>query len=166
MPLNVRTRLHACTLAAALVLSVVAGTGTIATRAAAAPSSVSNPTADPARDALAYHRHFVTLFNEQRWDEVLDFFAEDAVAVPPNHEPMRGNKAIVEFNKTVRPLVGEILPGNEPHRVIKNGNLTTIVGNYVFTSGIRLTSTEVYQRQADGRYRLQIDHYGFRDPLR
>lgn len=107
----------------------------------------------------------MTLFNEQRWDEVLEFFAEDAIAVPPNHEPIRGNKAIVELNKTLRPFVGEILSGNEPHRVITSGTITTIVGNYVFSTGIRLTSTEVYQRQADGRYKLQVDHYGFRDPL-
>lgn len=108
----------------------------------------------------------MTLFNEQRWDEVLEFFAEDAIAIPPNHEPIRGNQANMEFNRTLRPLVGEILPGNEPYRVVKDGDLTTIVGNYVFSTGIRLTSTEVSQRQADGRYRLQIDHYGFRDPLK
>lgn len=160
-----RTRFQALAVAAVLGFGVVGGTATMAARADAAPASASVPAADPAKDAVAMHKSFVALWNEQRFDEMLDFYAEDAIAAPPNHDLIRGNTAIVAYYKSLRPLLGEFQTGHEPHSVVKSEDVTAILGNYVLTNGVRFTANEVYKRQADGRYKLMLDQVGLRDPL-
>lgn len=152
-------------LAAAVGLGLLLATGTTATRAEAQPAVASSPVANPATDAVAQHKSFVALWNEQRFDDMRDFFASNAIAAPPNHDLIRGNEAIVAFYRTARALLGEFQGPNEPHLVVQSGKFTTIMGDYVFENGVRITATEVFERQPDGRYKCTLDQTGFRDPL-
>lgn len=152
--MNRKTRTQPLALVAALGLTAIAG-----------PAGAAGRAAEPANDALAFQKSFVALWNEERFDEIHDFFAADAIAAPPNHDLLRGNAAITAFYRTSRPLLGELLGGQEPHAVVRSGNVTTVMGNYVFATGVRLTSIEVYERAADGRYKCTLDQFGFRDPL-
>ncbi|MGQ0467658.1 MAG: YybH family protein [Sporichthyaceae bacterium] len=145
-------------------LVIVAGTATMSTAADAAPTSVA--ASDAAKDPVARHKSFVALWNDQKYDELLDFYAEDAVLAPPNHDVIRGNQAIVAYIKTVRPLFGAFKTGMEPYSVLKDGKITSILAPYEFTNGVRLHSSETYERQSDGRYKLVHDQAGLRDPLK
>ena len=45
--------------------------------------------------------------------------------------------------------------------------MTSVVGNYAaYNGGMRFTSHEAFQRQADGTLRVIVDMFGFRDPER
>lgn len=159
-----RARIQALTFATVLGLSIVAGTATMSTAADAAPTPVA--ASDVARDPVARHKSFVALWNDQKYDELLDSYAEDAIVAPPNHDIIRGNQAIVAYFKTVRPLFGALKTGMEPHSVLKDGKITSILAPYEFTNGVRVTSSETYERQSDGRYKLVHDQFGLRDPLK
>jgi len=159
-----RIRFQACTVAAVLGLSVL-GTGTVVNSAGAAPISTRVPAADPIEDAVAADKAFVERWNEQRYDEILDLYAEDAILVPPNHDLIRGRQAIGAYIRTIRPLLGKLKTGLEPHRVWKSGHLTSILGNYEFTNGRRLTTSATWERRSDGGYKAVLDMFGVRDPL-
>lgn len=99
--MNRKTRTQTLALVAALGLTAITG-----------PAGAASRTADPARDALDFQKSFVALWTEERFDEIHDFFATDAIAAPPNHDLLRGNEAITAFYRTSRPLLGELLGGS------------------------------------------------------
>ena len=92
---------------------------------------------------------FVRLWNENKLDELGDlYYAEDALFMPPNHEPIRGKKNVVENLKGLRQVFGELQTGLSPLQVVESDGLTSIVGNYAFLhGGMRLVAHEAFQRQ-------------------
>lgn len=111
-------------------------------------------------DALACHKSFVELWNSKRYGDIRNFYGTDALLAPPNHEPIRGNDQITGFFERVRPLFGELQTGHEPYAVVATGELTSVMGNYVFDSGVRITTHEIYQRDGDGSYRDVLEVFG------
>jgi ketosteroid isomerase-like protein len=118
-------------------------------------------------EALRMEQRFVELWNDKNFDELAYYYyTEDAIAVPPNHEPIRGRTAIIEYFKGARDALGELEVDTDAHRATTSGDLVSLVGKYSFYAGkLRLTSHELYQRQADGSLKCLVDMFGFRDPL-
>jgi ketosteroid isomerase-like protein len=117
-------------------------------------------------EAFRMEQMFVELWNAERWDQLGPaYYTEDAIAVPPNHEPIKGRAAIIEYMKGARAVLGEAVV-TEPHNATASGNLVSLVGQYSGRDGkMRVTAHEVYERQADGSLRCTVDMFGFRDPL-
>ena len=111
---------------------------------------------------------FIQLWNENKLDEMAaGHFTEDAMALPPNHEPIHGRTAIVAYYKSLRDAVGEFDKGDHLIRATASGdNSVSWVGQYSFHDGtVRATSHELYVRQPDGSMRCAVDMFGYRDPL-
>jgi len=118
-------------------------------------------------EALQMEQRFAELWNDRNFDELGSYYyTEDAIAVPPNHEPIRGRAAIIEYFKGARDALGEIEVDTNAHRATTSGNLVSLVGKYFAHAGkLRVTSHELYERQADGSLKCVVDMFGFRDPL-
>ena len=118
-------------------------------------------------EAMALERKWVQLWNDRNWDELgATLYAEDALAVPPSHEPIRGRAAIIEYLRGARDALGEFEGGTETFRASASGKLVSLVGEYSARSGkLRLTGHELFERQPDGPLRCTVDMFGFRDPL-
>jgi ketosteroid isomerase-like protein len=118
-------------------------------------------------EAMRMDEAAVVLWKERRWDEFAATYAPDAIAVPPNHEPIRGGKAIAGYYQSLRDAVGELEGGTETFRAEAGGNLVSLVAKYSGRSGqVRFTAHELYERQPDGSLKLAVDMVGLRDPLR
>jgi ketosteroid isomerase-like protein len=157
-----KRRAAASVLAAAALLAGPGGPIPLPSAAAARATAANDPFTDP----VALHKHFVKIWNDQLWDEDLKFYSVDALYLPPNHEPIVGNDAVVEFMKMLRPLLGPVAEGLEPLKVARGQEIASVAGNYAFTtSGVRLTSNETYQRQPDGTWKDTIEAFGIRGPL-
>jgi ketosteroid isomerase-like protein len=112
---------------------------------------------------------FLELWKANRLDElVAGFYADDAVMVPPNHEPIHGREAILAYLKGLRGPLGEFDEGDHRIRVTAGADrVVSWVGRYSFRGGtLRLTTHELYVRQPDGSMRCAVDMFGYRDPLR
>jgi ketosteroid isomerase-like protein len=118
-------------------------------------------------EAVRMEQLFVHLFNDRKFEELgAAYYTEDALVVPPNHEPIRGRAAIVEYFRGSRDAFGEVEVG-EPLKSSASGTAVSMVGQYSAHSGqLRVTSHELYERQPDGSLRCTVDMFGFRDPLR
>jgi ketosteroid isomerase-like protein len=114
-------------------------------------------------EAVEHQHKFVAAFNARKWDDVGAHYAEDAIAVPPNHEPIQGRAAIVEYWKSVRDTVGVAQCG-EPIEGTVSGNLVAIVGRSctAHSGQLGFTYHELSERQADGSLRYKFDMFGFR----
>jgi ketosteroid isomerase-like protein len=53
-------------------------------------------------DAMRTESAVAAAYNDKKWDELATMYTEDAVAMPPNHEPVRGRDAIIEYFRSVR----------------------------------------------------------------
>jgi ketosteroid isomerase-like protein len=126
----------------------------------------SSTTADVVAEARALEETFVRLWNERSLDQLGSaFYAEDAVLVAANHEPIHGRAAIVEYLRDTRDTIGDIDRGAETWHVSASGNIVSLLGEYGARSGIRITAHEVYERRPDGSLRCTVDMFGFRDHL-
>ena len=132
-----------------------------------AASEGSAEVTDMVVEALRMEQRFVELFNARNFDELgYYYYTEDAIAVPPNHEPIRGRSAIIEYFKGSRDAFGEIEVDTNAHRATTSGDVVSLVGKYSAHAGkVRVTTHELYQRQADGSLKCVVDMFGFRDPL-
>ena len=112
-------------------------------------------------------QRFVQLWNASTLDEMVQFwYADDAVVIPPNHEPFTGHAAILAYYKGLRDTLGELEGGTETFRASSSGSLVSLVGKYSFRSGkLRFTSHELLQREPDGSLKGVVDMFGFRDPM-
>lgn len=118
-------------------------------------------------EAMRMDQKAVQLWNDRKWDEFAATYTEDAIAVPPNHEPIRGGKAIAEYYESLRDAIGELEGGTEAFRASASGNLVSIVAKYSGRSGqLRFTGHELYERQPDGSLKMGVDMVGLRDPFR
>lgn len=116
--------------------------------------------------AVEMEQLFVHLYNERRFDELgAAYYAEDAIAVPPNHEPIRGRAAIVAYFRANRDGLGEATLGS-PLRGSASGDQVSLVGQVSAHGGqLRVSTHELYERQPDGSLRCTVDMFGFRGPL-
>lgn len=119
-------------------------------------------------EAMRLDRTFVELFNARKWDELgTTYYAENAIAVPPSHEPIQGRAAIIEYMRGARDAFGDIEVDPHAWKASASGNLVSIVGKYEGQhGGIRATSHELFERQPDGSLKCTVDMFGFRDPGR
>jgi len=114
--------------------------------------------------AVQMDDEFVRLWNANKLDELVEFYyADDAFAVPPNHDPVQGKKNIYEYFKGIRPMVGELQTGLKHHQVVVTDDMTSVVGNYAASNGgMRFNAHEAFLRQADGSLKVIADMFGFR----
>ncbi len=155
---QILTVLVACAAAMFLLGSANAHAGTEA-------GGGSHADAHMVADAMRTEHDSVAAYNDRRWHELRAFYAEDAIVLPPNHEPIRGRDAIVEYLRGLRDVAG---PGDldsfETVRVTATGTLANLVRNFTLRSGrIHLVSTAVYERQTDGSVLLGVDQLAFRE---
>jgi ketosteroid isomerase-like protein len=120
------------------------------------------------REAVRMDQRFVELWNANKVDEAIQFwFADDALEMPPNHEPIRGRAAILAYFKSLRDTVGELEGGTETFAASSSGGLVSLAGKYSARAGtLRFVAHETFQRQPDGSLKAIIDMFGFRDPMR
>jgi ketosteroid isomerase-like protein len=146
---------------AAVVLVVVPGVAVVA--AGAGGTSTDN---DPMiADAMKTEHGIIAAYNDKRWDQLGPLYAPDATMVPPNHEPVQGRDAIVEYLRSVRDAAGPVTePNTEPVRIRSSSNLANVIGRFSLQSGrLRLTANELFERQADGSVLCGVDEFSFRD---
>jgi ketosteroid isomerase-like protein len=99
-------------------------------------------------EAMRMDQRAVQLWNERKWDEFAATYTEDAIACPPNHEPIRGGKAIAEYYKGVRDALGELEGGTETLRATASGTVVSLLSQFSAYSGrIRVSAHELYERQ-------------------
>jgi ketosteroid isomerase-like protein len=144
---------------AAVPLTVAHAAGTGDTESAGVEDIVA--------EALHLDQQFVALWNDDKFDEMgTTYYTDDALAVPPNHAPIKGRKAIIEYMKSLRPL-GELSLDPEPIRAVGSNATASLVNTYyVGAARTRVTAHELFQRQPDGTLKCTVDMFGFHDPLR
>jgi len=78
----------------------------------------------------------VRLWNENKLDElVAGHYVEDAVMLPPNHEPIHGRPAILAYIKSIRDIAGEFDKGDYLIRATPSGNSVSWIGQYSLRRG-------------------------------
>jgi ketosteroid isomerase-like protein len=105
---------------------------------------------------------FVEYFNARRFEDIGTLYEEDAILMPPNHEPVRGRAAIVDYWRGIRDVAGEV-ECHEPLRLSRSGNLISLAGFCTSHSGqVGYNAHELSARQADGSVRYRVDMFGMR----
>lgn len=117
---------------------------------------------------LEVNANFIKLWNEDKIEECIkQVYSEDAISLPPNHEPLRGHAEIIAYFKPARQIFGKLKEGVAPLRIKSSGNITSFMTQYeTVQPSVRFTAHEVYQRQSDGTVKLTHDMFGLRDPFR
>lgn len=156
-------RLRMLTASAAVVLIVAPGIAI-----AGGTGGDTDSDAQMVAAAKRTQRGVAAAYNDRKWDELRPLYTKDAIMLPPNHEPIRGPDAIIEFLRSARDVFGEIdLSGSESARVKVSGNLANFVYEFTAQSGrVRLMTNELYERQPDGSVLVSVDEPSFMDPLR
>ncbi|MFN8185791.1 MAG: DUF4440 domain-containing protein [Gaiellales bacterium] len=116
----------------------------------------------------AVRAEWLALFNAGRMDELGErFYAEDAWAMPPGVEPIRGRGKIVQLFRDVYES------GDDPHyelviiETVAEGNLGYLVGRYSFTvdgKSVHGLTHETYRREADGSWKCVVDMWHQSEP--
>jgi len=115
-------------------------------------------------DAKVAESAIVAGYNDKKWDELRALYSEDALLLPPNHEPVQGRDAIIEYFKSIRDVTGEIDDGLEYLRVKGSGNFAVLAGKITMHSGrVRMTYNDLYERQPDGSVLLVLNQIAFRE---
>jgi ketosteroid isomerase-like protein len=135
-----------------------------AERAGVPATAAENPMVTDIRKLID---RFIRLWNENKLDElVAGHYTDDAVLLPPNHEPALGRAAILAYIKRYRDVLGEFDKDYDFIRATPSGDAVSWVGQYSLGDGnVRITSHELYVRQPDGSMRSAIEMFGFRDPM-
>ena len=118
---------------------------------------------DQEQIARNVQRKFIEAYNAKEWDELGALYTEDAIAIPPNHEPVKGRAAIVEYWKSVRDTVGEAECGDSMDSVA-SGKYAAHVGRdcTAYSGSLGFTFHELAERGEDGTWRYKFDMFGFR----
>ena len=139
------------------------------------PGAMSAQADDEARsetamvaEAVRMQQLFLELYNDRKFEELgARIYAEDAIALPPNQEPIRGRAAIVEYFRGARDILGEGELSGPPLASSVSGDLVSVMPQYSAHQGqLRVVAHELFKRQPDGSLLLVQDQFGFRDPLR
>ena len=114
-------------------------------------------------EGVAVQQKFVEAYNAKAWDKVGALYAEDAIAIPPNHEPVKGRAAIVEYWKSVRDTVGEGKCGEAMDGVAGGKYVANVSRSCTAHSGsLGFTFHELVERGEDGTWRYKFDMFGLR----
>jgi len=114
-------------------------------------------------EGVAVQQRFVEAYNAKAWDKVGALYAEDAIAIPPNHEPIKGRAAIVEYWKSVRDTVGEGKCGEAMDGVAGGKYVANVSRSCTAHSGsLGFTTHELVERGEDGTWRYKFDMFGLR----
>lgn len=116
-------------------------------------------------DARRVMHATVGAYNDKRWDELRALYTADAVALLPNHDPIRGRDAIIEFLRGVRDVVGPIDDASfESVRARASGKMADLIDRFTTGSGrVRWVADGLYERQPDGSVLFGVDQVGFAD---
>jgi ketosteroid isomerase-like protein len=108
--------------------------------------------------------HFRELWNANNMDQlVAEIYTDESVMAPPNHDPIRGRAAILEFLKPARAELGEFSKEDVSCQPTSSDTLVSMFCDYKFRSGsLRLNAHEAWHRQPDGSVRNMVDMFGFR----
>lgn len=118
-------------------------------------------------EAVRMQQLLIDRYNARQFEEMGRFWAEDAIALPPNHEPIRGRAAIVEYFRENRDTLGEGELIGAPLASSVSGNLVAVMPQYSAHQGqLRIVAHELFERQPDGSLLCIQDQFGFRGPLR
>jgi hypothetical protein len=107
---------------------------------------------------------FRELWNANNIDQlVAEIYTDESVVVPPNHDPIRGRAAILEFLKPARAELGEYSKDDMSCQPTSSDTLVSMFCDYKFRSGgFRFNAHEAWHRQPDGSVRNMVDMFGFR----
>jgi ketosteroid isomerase-like protein len=145
---------------AAVVLVVVPGMAVAGTGTGGASDDEAALIAAAKRTEAA----IVTAINDRKWDALGALYAPDAVLLPPNHEPVVGRDAIVDFIRSVRDVVGKLDYAVDYVRVEASGNFASMAVTFSANSGhLRMTDAELYERQPDGSLVMVVETFAFRE---
>ena len=114
------------------------------------------------------HVNFAT-YNDRKWDDFRLTYAEDAIFLIQNRDPVRGRDAITEEHRRLRDVTGPVdLDSVEVVRASADGTTANLVYTFTAQSGhLRGLANVFYERQPDGSVVLGVDQPGFREqPLR
>jgi len=115
-------------------------------------------------EAERSERAIVAAWNSRRWDDLAPLYAQDVLLLVPNHEPVQGRDAAMDYFRSVRDVVGEIADDYEHLRVKDNGDSVGIAGVFSVESGhVRLWYTDLYERQPDGSMQIVVNAFAFRE---
>jgi ketosteroid isomerase-like protein len=113
-------------------------------------------------DAKQAEHAYDAAWNDRRWDDLRLLYAEDALLLPPNHDPIEGRDRIVEYFKSARDLVGEIDAHPTWLRVKNSGNLATLAGELTTRSGrVHVAYSDVWERQPEGSVVIAVSAFAF-----
>jgi len=156
--MSLRSRMLLASAAVVLVVvpgMAVAGTGT---------GGASDDEAALIAAAKQTEAAIATAINDKKWDALGALYAQDAVLLPPNHEPVVGRDAIVDFIRSIRDVVGKLDDAVDYVRVQASGNLASMAVTFSANSGhLRMTDAELYERQPDGSLVMVVETFAFRE---
>lgn len=107
----------------------------------------------------AVRAQFPVLFNAGKFDELGEwFYAEDARALPPNHDPVEGRGEICKFFQAAwdEGLRFDL----DVIETVAEGNIGYLVGTYVAHQGDQSVpgiTHEAYRLQPDGTWKCVVD---------
>ena len=118
----------------------------------------------PADVMRVVHTNFAT-YNDGRWDQFALTYAEDALFLVQNRDPVRGRDAITEAHRRLRDVTGPVdLDSIEIVRARADGETAKLVYTFTAQSGhLRALANVFYERQPDGSVVLGVDQPGFRE---
>ena len=146
---------------AAVVLIAVPGI----TAAGSSTGGESDDDAQMLSDVMrVVHTNFAT-YNDRKWDDFRLTYAEDAVFLIQNQDPVRGRDAITEAHRRLRDVTGPVdLESIEVTRARASGTTANLVYTFTAQSGhMRGLANVFYERQPDGSVVLGVDQPGFRE---
>ena len=146
-----------------IVVASAAAVLLVAPGIAGAGDDVEQSDDEKIAEGVAVQQKFVAAYNAKAWDKVGALYAEDAIAIPPNHEPIRGRAAIVEYWKSVRDSVGEgkcaeAMDGVAGGKYVANVSRSCTA----YSGGLGFTTHELVERGEDGIWRYKFDMFGLR----
>jgi ketosteroid isomerase-like protein len=151
---------HVLLASAALALILVPGVA----GAVAAAGGAADDDAQLIAAAKRTESGIVATWNDKKWDELSLLYAGDALVLAPNHEPVQGRGAIVEYFKSIRDVAGKIDLETKYIRVRGSGKFVSLTGYFTTQSGhVRMSYADLYERQPDGSVLLAVNDFGFRE---
>jgi ketosteroid isomerase-like protein len=113
------------------------------------------------KDAIeAVRARWPVLFNAGQMDELGEhFYAEDAWALPPDTEPIKGRGEIARFLRQAYES-GEVRFELGVIETVAEADLGYLVGTYVLTvngTSVNGVTHETYRLQADGTWKCVVD---------
>lgn len=92
-------------------------------------------------------------------------YAAGAIGCPPDHDPVRGGKAIADYDEELRDVLGEFEGRTETLRATASGTVVSLVSQFSPRWGrARVSGHELDERQADGSPKAGVDMVACRDP--